>query len=237
MKKTIGILGGMGPEATFYFFDLIIKNTQATKDQDHVQVLIYSNPKIPPRSEAILQKGPSPLPLLLESAKALRRAGADFVVIPCISAHYFLPQLGAKARIPFISLLEETALYVKKKFSGLTQVGLVATTGTVQSKIIHNAFAKKGIEVIVPVACDQKKVMEAIFGKRGIKAGVVTGRPKKIVLDVARKLIREGAEALMAGCTEVPLVLKEKDLVVPLIEPMRIGARACIKKAGYKIKM
>jgi aspartate racemase len=227
----------MGPEATSYFFDLIIKNTQAAKDQDHIQVLIYSNPKIPPRSEAILHRGPSPFPLLLESAGALRRAGADFVVIPCISAHFFLPQLVAKARIPFINLLEETVLDVRKNCPGLTKVGLIATTGTAQSKIIHNAFAKKGMEVIAPTAWDQKEVMDAIFGKRGIKAGVATDRPKKIILDVARKLIRAGAEAVMAGCTEVPLVLKEKDLAVPLIEPMRIGARACIKKAGYKIKM
>lgn len=236
MKKTIGILGGMGPEATSYFFELIIKNTEAQKDQAHIPLLIWNNPKIPPRTDAILHQGKSPLPLLLEGVRILRRAGADFIVMPCITAHYYYPQITAREKIPFVDLLKETLDYAQKKIPRLKKVGLIASSGTVASRLFHRLFLKKGIEIIDPSPREQEKVMEAIFGKKGIKAGFTSGRPQKLILDIARKLIERGAEAVIAGCTEVPLVLKDKDIHRPLLEPMRIAALACIKKARYKIK-
>jgi aspartate racemase len=89
---------------------------------------------------------------------------------------------------------------------------------------------------MAPTDKEQAIVMEAVFGKRGVKAGYTEGRPKKLVLDVARRLIKRGAEAMIAGCTEIPLVLKDEDIPVPLIEPMQIAAQACIVKAGYRLK-
>jgi aspartate racemase len=236
MKKTIGILGGMGPEATAYFFSLIIKRTQAEKDQDHVPVIIYNNPKIPPRTDALLQKGPSPVPLLRQGLRLLEKSGADIIVIPCITAHAFLSRIAGKDKIHLLDILEETVNYTKKKIPGLACAGLIASTGTVKSGIFEKAFSKAGIAIIKPSAGNQKKVMEAIFGKKGIKAGFTSGRPRKLILEAAQKLIRQGAEAIIAGCTEVPLVLKDKDLSVPLIEPLRIAAEASIIRAGYRIK-
>ena len=236
MKKTIGILGGMGPEATVYFFDLIIKNTAASSDQKHIPILIWNNPHIPPRTPAILGKGPAPWRLLLEGMEILRRGGADFVVVPCITAHYFLPRTTSKAKIPVVNLVEESLRHVHENFPHLRKAGIIASSGTVESKLFHGAYAKKGIEIIVPGAKEQDRVMEAIFGERGIKAGWTSGPPRKWILGIARKLIARGAEAIIAGCTEIPLVLKDEDIPVPLIEPMRIGALACIKKAGYKIR-
>jgi len=236
VKKTIGILGGMGPEATAYFFELIIKNTEAQKDQDHIPVLIYSNPKVPPRTDAILKKGPSPLPLLLQGTKILRRAGADFIVMPCLTAHFYYPQLLARAEIPFLSLLDETLYFVQKNLCGLKKAGLIASSGTLESKLFHKTFAKKGIDIIDPIPQEQQQVMEAIFGKRGIKAGKTSGLPKKLILDVAKKLVQRGAEAIIAGCTEVPLVLKEEDLPAPFLEPMKITALVCIRKAGFRVR-
>ncbi len=236
MKKTIGILGGMGPEATAYFFGLIIKNTAAGCDQEHIPIIIWNNPKIPPRTCAILGRGPTPWPLLIEGVEILRKAGADFVVMPCITAHYFYPQIAAKSRLPVVSLIEESLLHAKKNFPGLRRAGLIASTGTVESKLFHLSFGQRGMEVIAPTNKEQEKVMEAVFGEKGVKAGFTTGRPRRLILGIARRLIARGAEAIIAGCTEIPLVLKETDLPVPFIEPMRIAALACIKKAGYKIK-
>src|SRR4030042_3085815 len=107
MRKTIGILGGMGPESTAHFFSLIIKNTAAAKDQDHIPVLIYNLPQIPERTPAILGKGPSPVPLLRKGVRTLARAGADFIVIPCISAHPFLRDVRRSSAVPILRLLEE----------------------------------------------------------------------------------------------------------------------------------
>jgi aspartate racemase len=237
VKKTIGILGGMGPEATAYFFNLIIKYTMAEKDQDHIPVIIYNNPKIPPRTEALLQKGPSPVPLLRQGLKMLNRAGADFTVIPCITAHAFLSQIAAKEKSHLLNILEEVLAYTQKKIPGLRRAGLIASTGSVNSGLFDQTFSKVGITIIKPQAKHQEKIMEAIFGKKGIKAGFTSGRPKKLILEAAQCLIQSGAQAVIAGCTEVPLVLRERDLPVPLIEPLRIAAEASIVRAGYKVKV
>jgi len=236
MKKTIGILGGMGPEATAYFFNLIIENTDAAKDQEHIPILIWNNPKIPPRTEAILYGGPSPLPLLIEGVNILEKGGAGLIVMPCITAHYFARQIARRAKVPFVNLLDESLRFAKKRIPGMKKAGLVASSGTVKSRLFHKTFEKNGIEIMTPEPNEQRKVTDAIFGNSGIKAGFTTGRPRTTVVRIARRLIERGAEAVIAGCTEVPLVLKENDISVPLIEPMKIGALTCIKRAGYKLE-
>lgn len=236
MKKTIGILGGMGPEATAYFYELIVKNTKAEKDQEHIHVVIESNPEIPPRTDAVLEQGESPLPYLIEGVRTLRGAGADFIVMPCVTAHYYYNEIVAQEKISFLNLLNETLLYAVRKIPELKIAGLISSTGTLKSKLFHETFEKEGIEVINPNDGEQEKVMEAIFGTQGIKAGFRTGRCKEIIHGAAETLIRRGAEAVIAGCTEVPLVLKEADISVPLIEPLQILAEASILMAGYEVK-
>jgi aspartate racemase len=236
MKKTIGVLGGMGPEATSYFYGLIIEHTEASTDQEHIKVIIYSNPEIPPRTDAIQNKGPSPTPLLVEGFNRLRDAGADFVVMPCVTAHYFYPEVKEQVDIPFIDLLEESVKWALKEVPELRKAGLVASTGTVESGLFPNAFVQSGIQIITPEQEEQIRVMEAIFGPRGIKAGFTTGFSKESLITISKVLIARGADAIIAGCTEVPLVLKDQDLPVPLIEPLRITAKACIVEAGYKLR-
>ena len=236
MKKTIGILGGMGPEATGYFYELIVKQTRAETDQDHIKAVIYSNPEIPPRTDAILGIGPSPTPLLVEGFRRLKDAGADFVVMPCVTAHYFYPEVKDQVDIPFISLLDEAVGWGKKEVPNLKKAGLIASKGTLETKLFHNVFSKEGIEVIHPEEDEQNQLMEAIFGPKGIKAGFTTGFPKETLVSIAKVLIARGADAIIAGCTEVPLALKDRDIPVPLIEPLRIAARACIIEAGHEVR-
>jgi aspartate racemase len=236
MKKTIGILGGMGPEATAYFFNLIIKGTAAARDQDHIPIIIYNLPQVPERTAALLGRGPSPLPLLRKGVRRLERAGVDFIVIPCITAHAFLSDFKTAVRVPIVSLLDEAQRFAREEIPGLKRAGLLASAGTIRSRLFHETFAAAGIGIITPTAPEQAKVMEAIFGKRGIKAGFTEGNPKKMIINAGRRLIRRGAQAIIAGCTEIPLVLQDEDIPVPLIEPLRIAARAAILKAGYKLK-
>ena len=236
MKKTIGILGGMGPEATAYFFKLIIKNTKAEKDQEHIPVVIYSHPEVPPRTDAVLGEGPSPLPFLLEGVRVLKVAGADFIVMPCVTAHHFYNQIMAEVRVPFINLVDETILYALRKVPEMKKAGLIASTGTLKSRLFHEAFDKEGVEIVEPADEEQAQVMEAIFGKDGIKAGFTSGKCREIIHNTAQTLIGRGAEAVIAGCTEVPLVLKEGDIDVPLIEPLQILVEVSILKAGHELK-
>lgn len=236
MKKTIGILGGMGPEATAYFYELIINQTKAEKDQEHIKAIIYSNPEIPPRTDAILGKVPIPTPLLVEGFQRLKDSGADFVVMPCVTAHYFYPEVKDQVDIPFVSLLDEAVKWAKDEVPELRKAGLIASSGTMESRLFYNAFANAGIEVLNPEEEEQNQVMEAIFGPKGIKAGFISGFPKETLVNIAKVLVARGADAIIAGCTEVPLVLKDLDIPVPLIEPLRIAAQACILEAGYELK-
>jgi aspartate racemase len=235
-RKTIGILGGMGPEATALFFELVVRNTLARRDQDHLPVIVCDLPQVPDRTAAILKGGPSPLPVLRRGLKLLHGAGADFAVMPCVSAHYYYPALAARSPLPIVHLIEETAAAVRKHRPRIGKVGLLATTGTVRSRLIHDVFEAAGIEVLAPDARGQARLMEAIYGPRGIKAGVTSGPPRTAIVGLARALIRAGARAVVAGCTEVPLVLRPGDLAVPLVDPMVIGARACVRKAGGRLR-
>ena len=236
MPKTIGVLGGMGPEATVYFFGLIVARTRAGTDQDHIPVLIDCNPRVPDRTAAILGRGPSPAPALLAGARRLAGAGADFLVVPCLSAHAFLREIEPKSPVPFVSLVDETCRYVRRAMPGVGKVGLLATTGTVHSGMFDEAFRTAGAEVLVPGADGQRRLMDAIYGRGGVKAGGKTGLPRRTILAVCRELVRRGAQAVIAGCTEIPLAVREEDLPVPLVEPMRIAAEACILKAGGRLK-
>ncbi len=201
----------MGPEATAYFYWLIIKKTKAKKDQEHIHVIIDSYPQIPPRTEAILRKGPSPLPHLIESAHRLKLAGADILVMPCITAHYYYDKLTSKINLPVVNLLQVTVDEIRHRLPEAKKIGLIGSTGTMRSGLFHSYLKKAGLTPLSLPAAEQKKIMEAIFGPRGIKAGITEGEPRTTILGLAHKLISRGAEAIIAGCTEIPLVLKESD--------------------------
>jgi aspartate racemase len=225
MEKVIGILGGMGPLATVDLFKRIVLKTPAKKDQDHPRIIIYNNPKIPDRTAYILGKGENPLPELIDSAKKLEKWGADFIIMPCNTAHYFADEIQKAIKIPLINMIEETASYVEAL--GVKRVGILATTGTIVSGIYQKALKKRGIEALIPSEKDQEKVMKAIY--EGVKAGdIELGR--KLLLEVAKKLENE-VEAIIAGCTEVSVALKPEDLSVPLVDPMDILAEKAVKLA------
>jgi aspartate racemase len=232
MSKTIGILGGMGPEATIYMFRLIVQLTKVEKDQDHIPIIVFNNPKIPDRTAAIVRGGPSPLPYLVDSAISLEKAGADFILMPCVTAHYFYKEIVKHIKIPFLHLLEESIEYVKRELGHVKRIGLLATDGTVQTGLFQEFFHKKGIEIIVPEKEGQNLIMNALYQKEGVKAGY-RERPREMILQVLQQLIRDKVEGVIAGCTEIPLVLSQSDMEIPFINPLWIIARKSIRKAGY----
>jgi len=227
-EKIIGILGGMGPEATIDLFYKIIKFTPAEKDQDHLRIIIDNNPKIPDRTAAILGKGEDPLPALQESARNLEKAGADFIIIPCNTAHYFLPSIQKSVKIPILNMIEETAKETKKRIPQIKKVGLLASIGVYRWEIYHQHFKKFHIEVISPEEKDKEEVMKAIYA---VKAGDLSNEVKKNIISIAQKLIDKGAEAIITGCTEIPLILKEGDISAPIIDPTQVLAKAAVQKA------
>jgi len=228
-EKTIGILGGMGPEATADLFYRIIRATPVTRDQEHLRVIIDSNPKIPDRTPAILGTGESPLPLMIATGKNLERAGADFLIMPCNTAHYFHGELQKALTVPVLHMIELSAAYVDKKYPSVEKAGLIATDGTIASRLYHDHYGKYGITIILPDDPSQRNVMDAIY--KYIKRGdLETG--KTLLHRVANSLVEAGAEAVICGCTEVSLVLHEGDLTVPVIDPLQVLAIEAVKRAS-----
>lgn len=234
MKKQIGILGGMGPEATSELFRLIIKNTKAQIDQDHIPVLIVNNPKIPDRSAYIHGKGPSPVDMLVEEAVKLEKTGADFILIPCNTAHLFIKQIEKNIHIPVIDMIKETARYVLHKYPEIKRYGLLSTSGTYETGIYKNVFDDIDLWIIDPDIDYQRQNMTAIYGKQGIKAGFKT-EPLKILLQTVENLAENGARAIICGCSEIALVVKQSHVEVPLINPLKILAVKSIQLAGYSL--
>ena len=220
--KVIGVLGGMGPEATLDCFDKIIKNTQAEKDQDHLRVLIDCNPKVPDRTAAICENGESPVPVMLDGIRSLTQAGADFIIIPCVSAHFFLDDLRRQIDIPVLSI-----------FDAVTE----ATTGTVQGGLFQKRLEQNQITTITPVETDQEKVMSCIYNIKATQVHDRRENAKMELLEIANNLTKKGAQGIIAGCTEVPLALGPEDLQVPFFDPLLILARAAIREAGRKPKI
>ncbi len=232
-EKVIGILGGMGPEATVDLFCKIIANTPADKDQDHLRVVIDSNPKVPDRTAAILRGGSSPVPSMKAGIEALERAGADFVVIPCVSAHFFLQELQRESGLPIISMLDVTAEHIRKRHPNIHKVGMLATTGTLQGGRFRERLQQAGIETITPAGPDQERVMMAIYEIKGAAAaGKDRGAIGAEIREVAGRLIQRGAQGVVAGCTEIPLVMRPGDLGVPVFDTLLLLARAAIAAAG-----
>jgi len=226
--RMIGILGGMGPEATLDLYRYIIELTPASKDQDHIRVLIYSNPKIPERTKSIVGDGKSPLADLIESAKLLEKAGADIIAMPCNTAHYFLPRMQPQVSIPILDMIEETCRKLRETLPEIRTVGLLAAIGTVHSGLYHRALERARIEVLTPSETDQATIQAAI-GQ--VKAGAAGRLTRETFQSIGAQLVAAGAGAVILGCTEIPLAFDPGDVDYPSINSARILAEAAVKWA------
>ena len=230
---TIGVLGGMGPEATNKLCELITANTVVSRDQDHIPVITYNNSRIPERVAAVRDgNAPSPVPEMSRTARVLERAGADLLLLPCNLAHFFIADVQASVRVPILNMIEETVNFTAEHYPQCRRVGLLASTPTIECGIYERAFGRHGTEVLAPGVADQaQKVMEAIYGSEGIKCGHKTG-PRRLLQEAAEQLAARGAEVIIAGCTEVSLVLKSReDSPLDVIDPLEISARVAVAHA------
>ena len=230
-EKTIGILGGMGPEATLDLYAKIIRRTPAQKDQEHLRVIICSNPKVPDRTAAILRGGEDPVPEMVFSGQSLEKAGADFLIIPCISAHYFLDGLRRELTLPILSAFDATAGYIRENHPEIKKVGLLATTGTIESGKFAARLAAHGLETLTPSREIREEVMTAIYNIKADPTGKAIDSSKSILVRAAESVFAAGAEGVIAGCTEIPLALKAGDLDKPLFDTLDILALAAVRAA------
>ena len=226
--KKIGILGGMGPEATVRLFDRIVQLTPAKKDQDHLQIVIINNPKIPDRTAAIMEGKESPVISIQSGLDTLNDLGAQVIAIPCVSSHYFFDDLEIPPNITLLNILQETAQYTINHLAGVKAVAVLGTDLTVNKNLFGEFFGLQKVATIYPTGKEQKDiVMNSIYQ---IKGGEYI-LPRNQLKIVANSLVRQGAEAIIAGCTEIPLALKPCDITIPLINTIDCLAKAVIREA------
>ena len=230
MKKVIGIIGGMGPEAGCYFHQQIIRNTPVKVDQNHLEVILHTNPRIPDRTAAILSGGESPVAEINRSIQILEGAGANVITMACITAHFFWKQLRSSQNTVLLNLIDISAAYLKNNYPKTVKVGVLATTGTFQSGLLDSSYQKFGFELIIPAAVEQRElVMEAIYGVDGIKRGYKEGNPKEKLLQAVSSIKNRGAEIILAACTEIPLVLNQTNVNMPFFDILEIGAKYLVE--------
>ncbi|MFC2016125.1 aspartate/glutamate racemase family protein [Chloroflexota bacterium] len=227
--RVVGILGGVGPEATAELFRKIIKATSVRSEQEHLRIIIDNNPKIPDRTLAILDRGESPLEELIKTALNLERASAEIIAIPCNTAHYYLDDLRNNVHVPVIDMISETANYILRQYPKIEKLGLLATVGTIKTQLYQRKLKPR--KVLLPDSKSQQELMGIIYGDMGIKLGFTQGPARRSALSIAQSLVARGAEAIILGCTELSLVLSEQDISTPLIDPLQILALAIVREA------
>ncbi len=227
-EKVVGIMGGMGPEATVDLFRKILAATPAKMDQEHLHIIIDCNSKIPSRPKALLEDGPDPTPLLQSTARNLERAGADFLVVACNTAHLFYNRIVEAVRIPVLHIVDEAISEARRRYPRLQSVGVLAGQGAIRLRLYQDRLEARGIKAHVPSDEDQEVVVSVIYSvKAGDKGPVV----RQKIREVAERLARAGAEAVFTGCTELPLVLEDGDVSVRVLDPTQVLAEAAVRFA------
>ncbi|WP_417236914.1 amino acid racemase [Bizionia paragorgiae] len=233
----LGIVGGVGPSATVDFMNKIIQSTPAKKDQHHIKMIVEQNPQIPDRTANLIYNQTDPTIALFSTCKKLEAAGSNAIAIPCNTAHAFVKEIQEHLNVPIVNMITTTAEYILENFGKETNVGLLATSGTIQSQVYYNVLTHYGLQVVIPDDTHQNDVMESIYGDRGVKAGYTDGLCKEQINKSVNHLIKRNAQVIILGCTELPLLFPETNAfrdnktAVELVDPTLILAKTVVHLA------
>jgi aspartate racemase len=237
-ELTVGVLGGMGPEATIDFMAEVLQLTDADRDQGHIHLIVDQNPKVPNRQQVIRSGHDDVSPALGAMATRLEQAGADFLVMPCNSAHAFERAIRAATSLPFVSIVDVCVQAIEQAFAAGgragRRVGLMATDGLVETGLYQRALKNAGLGLVLPDGRQQERLMALIHRIKGGDKGDDVGRGMS---DLAESLVDRGADAVLAACTEIPLVLAAGDLRVPLVSSTEALARRTVALARGALRL
>ena len=229
-SKKLGVIGGLGPLATAYFYELVTEFTKIRTEQDHLEIILYSRPSIPDRTAYILDRSkPSPLPGIITAGKDLCAIGAEVIALPCVTAHYFYNDYEGEIHAEVIHMPRETAAELKS--AGVKTAGIMATDGTVHSGVLETALREQGISAVLPSPERQADVMELIYGC--VKAGKPLDMEK--FFTVANELRQKGAEVIILGCTELSL-FKRREIGPGFIDVLEVLAKRSIERCGGTVR-
>jgi len=225
----VGVLGGMGPAATADFYQKLVAATPATTDQQHLRVVMWSDPTVPDRTAALMDDGPDPTPWLLCGLRILAEAGADLIAMPCNTAHAFLTPATGRTGAPIVHMIDQAVRAVTALSPPVHRVGLLATTGTVRAGLYQDWLGRAGLQAVLPTDDEQEDLVTTAI--RAVKAGDRGSGVSELLEVAGASLVRRGAQVIIAGCTEIPLVVGEWCASIPVIDPNRALARAVVAAA------
>lgn len=223
----LGIIGGMGPMASAVFYDMISSKTDASCDQENLNLILLSHAGMPDRTEAILSKDEAQIEAvrskLYADAMFLQNAGCTAIAVTCNTAHYFVNMIEDELDIPFIHLIRETAEAVASRI-GAKKVAVLATDGTIETRLYQDELSKRGVIAFTPKAEVQALVMHEIY------ECIKSGKPadEEIWQKIEEYVKAEGCEAAVLACTELSVVRKELSLGSFYFDPMDIMAERCL---------
>lgn len=231
-KKIIGVIGGLGPLATAYFMELVTQMTDAKRDQENVDMIVYNFPSIPDRTGYILGSNlKSPLPELKNVGQALAQQKVSNIAIPCVTAHYFHKELQTAIPVPIINGVAETVNLLKTH--GITKVGIMATDGTIWSELISRELDHAGIISVIPSSKRQEDVMHLIY--ENVKAGKPADMQR--FRRVQQELVDCGAQIILLGCTELSVIKRDENIGPGFLDVMEVLARETVIRSGRKLKL
>ena len=220
-RKIAGVMGGMGPDATVDFMAKVIALTDSGRDQDHVHMIVDQDPTVPNRQAAIASGNDDVSAHLTAMAQRLENAGADFLVLVCNTAHVFVDDLRVRTSIPFISIIDETIAEIDQQAPNARSVGIMATDGCLDTRIYQDAIEASGRTALEPDAEGTAELMRLISA---IKAGDQGPDIADGMRAVARALVDRGADVIVGGCTEIPIVFEGDGFAVPVISSTNVLA-------------
>lgn len=227
----LGVLGGLGPMATAYYLELMIKMTDAATDQEHLQSIVMNFPAVPDRTAYILGRSPeNPLGPMIALGQQLKAMGAHVIATPCITAHYFHQDLQEGIGLPVIHGIACIAQLLASE--GITRVGLMATDGTVESGIFQRQLESRGMETVLPDREGQAAVMRLIYDQ--VKAGLPPDL--ELFASVRQQLRQKGAQVIVLGCTELSLLKKETALGDGILDALEVLAKESLLACGKPVK-
>lgn len=231
--KTIGVIGGIGTIATVDFFTRMAEITDVSHERDHAHIIINNNPKVPGHGTTETATDDERGAFLAGTAKNLENAGADIVVLTCNTAHIYQRYIEEAINIPFHSIINATCDAVAKLFKSGEKIAVFASNNCLNAGLYSRGLESYGFEPMLPDELDRERLMECIYA---VKGDTVTEETRTTMKEISQKMIDAGAQAIIAGCTEIPLILEAADLKVAYINSTEELAKACIEFSGSRLK-
>lgn len=224
--KTVGIIGGLGPETTSEFYLDVVFSCQK-KDNASRPAIIMSSVPLPYKIEEDLilrnEGAERYIPFLTKEAQRLEKAGADFIVMPCNSLHVFINELRKAVKIPVLSIVEETVNFLKQK--QMNNIGIVSTSATIKNKLYENAFAENGITYVVPNELQQAKMGKFILN---LVVGQQKNRDREELISIINDFGDKGLDCVILACTDLQLLIPHHP-TLKIFDTMRVFADATVQ--------